>query len=72
MIDEPPRGAEGLQGEWASSACSCQGAPILGGSWRDTSVSVLGGGLISCHTSQPALTIHLGDEERAQGAWAKL
>lgn len=61
MIDEPPRGAEGLQGERAGSSCSCQGAPILGGSWRGTSARVLGGRLIS----------HVLDKPTVRPTWAK-
>lgn len=49
------------------------GAPILGGNWRDASVSARGAGLAQArHTSQPALTIYPGDEGRVQEAWAEL
>lgn len=64
MIDEPLRGAEGLQGEWAGSGCSCQGAPILGGSRRDTSAQVLGDRLTSRAPDKPTCATYLGDGGR--------
>lgn len=73
MIDEPPRGAEGLQGERAGSGCSCQGAPILGGSWGTPVPKFWGAGSSHVHAAdKPTCATYLGDGGRGGEAWAKL
>ena len=66
MIDEPPRGAEGLQGDEPAQAAATRQHPTLGGA-GGTPVPVLWVAGLShvSPTNQPAVSSYLGDAGRA-------
>lgn len=62
MIDEPPRGAEGLPGEWEAQPAAAREHPSLWGAGGTPAPVFWVTGLPPvCHTTQAAQTMHLGE-----------